>query len=166
MTESDDPIKLAIAGVAAGTGIGIKGTLEQGKQVEKIAKQRAAVDIASAEATEKTSIERAKIRRERGRRTLATQKSEFAAGNIRLNVGAPLVVEAETRDIITQDVGFILEGGRTEADFFRSRAGLERAAGKVTKRKSRFSAISQGLLGFGNLAFKGKQAGFFNKKIG
>lgn len=150
-----DPITLATIAVGAGTGLQVAGTLKAGEQAEEIAEARAKIDIQNAEAVREAAVEKAKIKAEKGRRVIATQKSQAAAGGIRINVGSPLVIEAETRDIIARDVGFILEAGREEEQFFRTRADIELATGKAAKRKSRFDAISQGLLGFGSLAFRG-----------
>ncbi len=161
-----DPVitPLAIGVVGVGTVQGIMNTRQEGKDAKKLADQRAAIDEANAEAARTASVEKAKITGERGQRLLATQKSEFAAGNVRINVGAPLVIETETRDVIARDVGFVLEFGRAESDFLRSSAAIERATGKVAKRQSRFSAIAQGLEGFGSIALLSRKAGLFSKK--
>lgn len=150
-----DPITLAAIAVGGGTGLQIAGTLKAGKQAEEIAEARAKIDIQNAEAVREAAVEKAKIKAEKGRRDIETQISQAAASNIRINVGSPLVIKAESRDIITRNIGFVLERGREEEQFFRTRAGIERATGKAAKRKSRFDAISQGLLGFGSLAFGG-----------
>ena len=55
------------------------------------------MDEQNAVAVREASVEKARIEGERGRRLLATQKVTAAAGNIRINVGSPLVIEAETR---------------------------------------------------------------------
>ncbi len=144
--------ELALAALVVGTIVKVKGTLEQGERAEQIAKQRAAVDIANAEQARKKSVEEAKIKREKGRRLTATQKSLAAAAGIRINIGSSLVIEAETKRIISKDIGFILESGRAESEFFRSRADLELAIGKQAKRKSKFDALSAGLLGFAGIA--------------
>ncbi len=154
-----DPIPLAIVAVSVGTAVSVAGTLQAGKQAEKIGKARAAIDIRNAEQARKVAVEKAKIKGEKGRRLRATQKSQAAADGIRINVGSPLVIETETRNIIAKDIGFILEGGRAESDFFRSSAALEIATGKAAKRKSRFDALSQGLLGAGTIAFMGASLG-------
>ncbi len=150
-----DPITLAIIAVGVGTAIQVKGTLEQGKQANKIAKQRAAVDEANAEAVRKRSVEEARVKAEKGRRLTASQKSAAAASGIRINVGSPLVIEAETKDIISKDIGFILESGRAESEAFRQSATIELALGKQAKRKSRFDALTQGLFGFAKIAGAG-----------
>ena len=163
MDTSDDPITLAIIALGVGTGLQVAGTIQQGKQAEKIAKARAAADIESAKAVREASVEEARIKSEKRRKILATQKSTAAAGNIRINVGVPLVIEAETNAEITKDIGFGLQRGRTEEDFFRSRAALEIASGKAARKQSKFKALSQGLLGFGSIAFMGADAGLFAK---
>lgn len=157
-----DPITLAIIAVGVGTAVKVSGTLAAGKQAEKIGKARAEIDRRNAEQVRKASVEKARVKGEKGRRLRATQKSLAAAGGIRINVGSPLVIETETKDIFAKDIGFILESGRAESDFFRSRAALEIATGKAAKKKSRFDALSQGLLGVGKIASLGAGAGLFS----
>lgn len=125
----------AIAGVQAG------GALRRGREAEAIAAQRAAIDRANAAAVRKASIERAKILGEHGKRFKERQKAQFISGGIRTNVGVPLLVEAQTRADIAQDIGFSLDVGRTEAGQFLSSALLEERIGKRQKRRSRFEAI-------------------------
>ena len=153
------PETLALTATAVGVGAQISGTLQQGRQAEKIAEARAAIDLQKADAIRKASVEEAKIKTERGKRLIELQKSQAAVGNIRINVGAPLVIEAETQDLIAQEIGFVLETGRAESDFFRSSAALEIAQGKALKRRSKFDAIRRGLTGFGSIAFMGTQGG-------
>ncbi len=157
-----DPVTLLVLG-AVGTGVSVIGTLQQGRQQEKIAKRQAEIDIASAKQTREASVEEARIKRERGRVLLAQQKGAAAAGGIRLNVGAPLVIEAETEAAITQDIGFALERGREESDFLRSRAAITRASGRAARRKSRFSALRQGLLGAATIGTRAREAGLFRR---
>jgi len=154
-----DPVTLAMVGVGAGTTMGIMSTLEQGKQAEKISKARAAIDIQNAEAVRRASVEKARIKGEKGRRLIETQKSAAATGNIRINVGSPLVIAAQTRRDITKDIGFTLETGRTEEGFFRSSAAIEIATGKAARKKSKMSAWKQGIMGFGSIAMMGVGSG-------
>lgn len=148
-----DPLTLASIAFGVGTVAQIGGTLQQGKDANEIAKARAAVDIENAEAVDKAADEEAKIRRERGRRLIEEQKSEFAAGGVRINVGAPLVIEAETNAAVTRDIGFALKRGRAESAAFKASAALEIAGGKAAKKRSRQRALAQGILGFGSIAF-------------
>ena len=158
-----DPITASLAVAGAGTAVNVAGTLKQGKQEQQIAERRAEIDIENAEAVRESAVERATIERERGQRILATQKSQAAASGIRINVGAPLVIAAETRANIARDIGFGLEAGRVEEGQFRSSAALEIAGGKAAKKASRFSALTQGLTGAANIGFMGSEAGLFGK---
>lgn len=161
-----DPITLTVLALTAtgiGTAVGIGQTLKQGKEAEKISKARAQIDLENAEAVRRQSVEEARIEKEKGRRLLATQKVTAAAGGIRINVGAPLVIEAETQADIAKEVGFILERGRAGEGAFRSSAAIEIAVGKSLRRRSKFDAISQGLLGFGAIAMGASSAGLFSK---
>ncbi len=155
-----DPVTLLVLG-AVGTGISVAGTLQQGRQQEKIAKRQAEIDIANAKKVREATVEEARIKREEGQRLLARQKGVAAAGGIRLNVGIPLLIETETQADISQDIGFILERGGEEAEFLRSRAGITRASGKAARRKSKFSALTQGLLGAATIGFQAREAGLF-----
>lgn len=158
-----DPVTAVVVGaVAAGTTMAVAGSLQAGKEAERLAKQSAAIDIQKAEAARRRSVEEAKLQKERGRRILATQKMAAAAGGVRLDVGAPLVIEAQTRADIAKDIGFTLERGREEAAFYRSRAAVEKAQGRAAKKQSRWDAISQGLTGFGTIAYMGYDAGWFS----
>jgi len=158
-----DPVitPLAIGAMVAGTGMEIAGTLKEGKQAEKISKQRAAIDIQNAEAVRRASVEKAKIKSEQGRKLLATQKAQAAAGGIRINVGSPLVIETQTRADIATDIGYILERGRTESDYYRSSAAIEIATGKAARKKAKSSAWAQGIKGFGSIAYMGVESGMF-----
>lgn len=150
-------IPLAVAAAplvisALGTAAEVKGTLEQGEQAEEISEKRAAIDERNADAVRDASVEEAKIRSERGRRLLATQKSQAAASGVLINVGAPLVIAAETQANITQDIGFALKGGRIESQALVSSAGLEREIGSNIRDQSRFAATGKAIKGFGTIA--------------
>lgn len=138
-----------------GTITGISSTLLEGKEAERLAGERAAVDLRNAQAVREAAEEEAKIRGERGRRILETITSRAAASNIRVNVGVPLVARAEARAAIAKDIGFGLQRGRVESAALRERARLEKETGKAARRRSKFDAISQGIKGFGSIAFMG-----------
>lgn len=150
-----DPLAIAISAAVVGTGIQVAGTLEEGRQTAQIRQARAAIDIENAEAVREAAVEEARIEREKGIRFKATQRAQAAAGGIRINVGAPLVIAAETEAVISKEIGFILQGGRVEEEAFRESARIEIATGKAAKKQSRLSALSQGLLGITNIALLG-----------
>lgn len=155
---------LALAGLAVGTGLTVGSTLQEGRRAEDIAEQRAAVDLADVQAVDEAAEDEARVTREKGRRLLATQQSVLAAGGIRLNVGLPLVIAAETEAEIAKEIGFGLETARAESAALRSRAGFEIDIGRAAKRKSRFLALSQGLLGIANIGSRAKDAGLFGRQ--
>lgn len=130
--------QLALAGVQVG------GILRRGREAERFAKARAAIDRANAIAIGKASVERAKILSERGRRLKERQKAQFISSGVRTNVGVPLLVEAQTRADIAKDIGFSLDVGRAEAGQFLASADIERRMGKFKKRRSRWEAIGVG----------------------
>lgn len=154
---------LALAGLAAGTGLQVGGTLQQGRQTEKIAEARAQIDLKNAEAVRRAAVEEATIEKERGIRSRAAARAAAAAGGIRLNEGLPLVIDTQIAAATAKDIGFILERGRVEEGAFRSRAALEIAQGKALRRKSKFAALTLGLTGAANIAFMGVDAGLFTK---
>ncbi len=149
----------AILGQGFGTVMQIQGTLAEGEEAERLAQERAAIDIRNAEAVREAAEEEAVIRGERGRRILATQKAQAAAGGIRINVGSPLVIAAETRAAIAKDTGFSLQRARVESEALRESARIEKEIGRAAKRKAKFQAISQGIRGFGSIALRSREGG-------
>jgi len=155
---------LAIAAMGAGTVMQIQATRQQGEQAQKIAESRAAIDRQNAEMAEKAAIAQAGITKERGRRLIERQKGVAAAAGIRINVGSPLVIEAETEALIAQDIGYILERGREGKRYYESSAALEIATGKAAKKQAKRSAWATGIMGFGSIAYMGAESGMFNGK--
>ncbi len=148
---------------AVGTAVAVSSTIEEGKEAERITDRRAVIDERNAVAVREASVDEAEIRQERGRRILATQRSQAAAGGVRINVGSPLVIAAETQANITQDIGFGLEAGRVESLALRSGADIEREVGQNIRKQSRLSALGQGLKGFGTIANLGRDRGLFSR---
>ena len=154
----------SILATGISTGFEVQNELAQGELAEDLAKERAAIDIRTADAIREAADEEARVKAGEGRRLLATQKSQAAAGGVRINVGAPLVIEAETRAAIARDISFGLKRGRQEESLALSSAIEERATGAAIRRRSRFDAISSGLQGAGTIADMAKEAGLFSKK--
>ena len=146
---------IALAAMAAGTGMQIAGTLQQGKDQQKIHEARAAQDKLDAQAVRDQSVEAARIKQEEGVRLRERQKSQAGAGGIRVNVGSPLVIEAETKALVAKDIGFVLERGRTQRDKLLHSAAIEKALGKKAKKDSVWNAVTQGIMGFGSIAMMG-----------
>ena len=72
---------------------------------------------------------------------------EYAA-NVRVDVGSPLVVAAQTRADLLKDAGFVFERGEAERQRLLSQADIEKQLGKLAYRQSRWQSqatIGQGL---------------------
>ncbi len=142
---------LGVAGSVGGTILTAKSQQAAGKAARKLAEQRAAIDEADAEAVERETREAVLLEQERGRQLLKTQKSQFAAANVRVDVGSPLVVAAQTRANLLKDVGFIFERGETERRRFLSQAEIERQIGKLAYRQSQWQSAATLGQGLGSL---------------
>jgi hypothetical protein len=176
-------LPLAIGGMAVGTTMSISGQLAAGKEAEKegkraqqIANANALVDLENAKLAmqnaqyaREQAVAKTGIVSEEGIKLKAKQKGIFAAGNVKINVGAPVVVEAQTNADIAADMGYILEEGRQqtalyerEADIYKYQVGIERMTGEVLRKRgiaarkqSKWAALATGLQGFGSLAMMG-----------
>ena len=164
MDTSDDPILTPVMmGLSlAGTLFKAKSQRQEGKNIQALSEERAAIDEANAEAVERQTREAVLLEQERGRKLLKTQKSQFAAANVRVDIGSPLVVAAQTRANLMKDVGFIFERGETQASQFRSQAGVERRYGKVAREQSKWKSFATLGTGLGSLGLAADDAGYFN----
>lgn len=159
-----DPVTMTIvaaSAMAAGTGISMYGQIQQGKQAEQIANANATVEETNAQYAKQNAIEQAKIQAERGRRLVASQQAGYAAGGVKMNVGAPLVVEAQTQADLAKDVGFTLNQGEQAFNLGMSQAAITRQVGANAKNNSYWNAAATGLKGFGSIAMMGVQGGLF-----
>ena len=153
----------ALALMAAGTTMSVAGSLEQGKQAEKLSKQRAEIDTQNAIYARQNAVEQAKIKAEQGRRLLASQSADFAASGVMSNVGSPLVIKSQTQDDINKDISFILDVGNQQYNNYMANASYEEDYGKQIKRQSIWDATSTGLQGFGSVAYMGYEGGMWGK---
>ncbi|MDD5006545.1 MAG: hypothetical protein PHS33_08630 [Candidatus Omnitrophica bacterium] len=158
-----DPVSITLIAVAATAGgIAAYSSYQQGKEEEELAKQRAAIDQENALMAEQEAADQARIEEEKGQKLLSRQKVMWAASGVRSNVGAPLVVEAETMRDISVEKGFILKRGQNIARNYRMQAAYETAYGKSAKRQSRWAAMST-LMGTGaQMGSQMQSAGMFS----
>jgi hypothetical protein len=152
---------LAMGAVGFGTAMQVSSKIQEGKNAQKLANYRAALDIQAAENARIKSVEESRILAEKRGKIVSSQKAGYAAGGVMLNVGAPLVVAAQTREDITKDIEFILESGRMESAQYRASAAYEKASGKMARKQSVWDAIGTGVSGFGSMAYMGYQGGMF-----
>ena len=152
---------IAAAMMAIGTGSQMIGQYQQGKAEQKISNARAQIELMNAEQAQKRAMEAAKIKAEQGQKLMARQKAAFAASNIRVDVGSPLVLEAQTRADVLKDIGYILDEGEMARVSHMNAAGMEKAYGRMRKRQSLWDMIGTGGKGFGSLYSMGGNAGWW-----
>ena len=142
--------------------------LQRGKTAEQEGKLRAEIDMREADAIREAAVEKATITKEAEQRLLAAQTGIAAAGGIRVNVGSPLVVKAETRAAIAKEVGFSLKASRIREAALRASAISERKEAKAVRKESRFAAITN--ITYGSIAFMASKrtapAGTFQAETG
>jgi hypothetical protein len=159
-----DPVSLSLIAVAATAttgGISAYQSYQQGKDAEKLAEQRAQADMLAAEQAEEEAAEQARIEEEKGQKLLARQKVLFAASGVRSDVGAPIVIEAQTRRDIQIQKGFIMKRGNNAADNYRLNAAYELAYGKQRKKAGKWGALTTALSTGYQAGSMGYQAGWF-----
>lgn len=161
-----DPIvtPLLIAGTIYGGIRTYQAYRQQGEDAEKLAEARARADEAAAEQARAQAEEEAKIEEEKGQKLKARQRVLYAASNVRVDVGAPLVIEAQTTRDITLQKGFILERGRNVSENYRLQATYERAYGKQAKKQSNWNAVNALFETGLSAGYLGYQGGLFNTK--
>ena len=159
-----DPVSITLIAVAATAGgIAAYSSYQQGKEEEELAKQRAAIDQENALMAEQEAADQARIEEEKGQKLLSRQRVMWAASGVRSNVGAPLVVEAETMRDISVEKGFILKRGQNMARNYRMQAAYEKAYGKSQKRQSNWAMMST-LMGAGaQIGSQMYDAGLFSR---
>jgi len=145
----------AIAGTAVSAGMGYMAQKQAGEDAKAASEAEAANLQIQAENARLAAEEQAKNKQEEGRHFLATQQAEAAAGNIKINVGAPLVIAADTRNILAREKGYILKRGRDEAASLNYQARMALAVGKNAKRNANMGAIATGVGGVGSAAALG-----------
>ena len=154
----------SIAATVGGTVMQMKGAAQQGRDEQALANARADIDQQNAIAVKRQADEQARILEERRLGLVASQKAAFAAGNVRLNVGAPLVIEAQTNRDVAMDKGFILETGRTQAGQYMSSAAYEKAYGEMRRKQSKWQMMQYGIQGLSTIGNLSYQSGVFSPK--
>jgi len=152
---------------------------QNARRQKELAERRAAIELENARRAKEEAAEEAQLEEEKGQKFLQRQKALFLASGVRIDVGAPLVIEAQTKRDLAMQKGFILEEGRDIADIYRMRAeyereygsaamasGLleaayERQSGRAAKRQSRWDMWSSILSTAGKAGSMGYRAGWF-----
>jgi hypothetical protein len=154
--------------------------LENAQRAQDLARRRAAIERENAKLAKKAAAEEAVLEEERGQKFLQRQKVLFSASGVRSDIGAPLVIEAQTIRDLSRQKGFILEEGRDIADIHLKQAryeeeygagammsgqlsaAYEKQVGRSAKRQSNWDAWSSALQTGAMVGFMGYQAGWFS----
>jgi len=157
---------LLMGAMATGGTMSILSTLQQGKDAQKIANQNAANLIQQSEDVKKAADEKARIQEAKGIELKEKQKAAFAAGNIKMNVGSPLVIESQTDALIAEDKSYTLMQGRQQRDYLLSEASIQHQMGSKSRKNAKNSAWTTGLMTGASMGFMGYSAGMFGGGVG
>lgn len=168
------------AGGSAMQGGDLKEIGQRNAQIERMKKEAALQNAKFAEQNAKlarqNAAERAKVQAEKGRRLMASQKAGFAAGGVRVDVGAPLVIESDTKELVSKDIATTMRAGsqqarmflnqaanqRYQAEMFELSANIAEDYGSTMGNSSIWDAVGSGVQGLGSLATIGSQMGWFS----
>lgn len=155
----------AVVGLlAGGTVMSAINQAKQGREDRAIYQQRAAVAEEEAKAVTKATGHQARERGKQGKRDIARAKVLFAKSGVRPKVGTASRVSKEIEEEYLRDIGFIMEGGATEAGRLRTEAGLERQKGASAYRASQWGAASTVMTGLGTTGIFAYERGWLRKK--
>lgn len=155
----------AIAGLMLGsTAMSAINQAKQAKETRALYQQGAAVAESEAQAVTKATVHQKRERLKAGRRDIAKAKVLFAHAGVKPKIGTPGAVSKEIESEYLRDIGFIQEGGATEADRLRSEAGLERQMGSSAYRAGMWGAGTTVMRGLGTTGMYAYEAGMFKRK--
>ncbi len=157
-----EPTTLFILGAAAslgGAGLSAKAQLDAGKAQAAQAKANERYARWQAQdAVDRAAVEESIMRREAGRLT-GRQRTAFAASGVRLGVGSPLDVLADTAATTEFNALTIRAGGEREAFGARVQAAGFRASAGNLARQGRLGAARSLLSGASSVASGASQFG-------
>lgn len=159
-----EPMTIAMAAAAIGTGMQAYGTYQEGKAESQANKYNAEImrqkakDAADAGEKEK---QRASLE---SKQLMGRQMAQLAANGVDLTSDSPLEIFQQTAEWGERDRQEISDNTAREIWGYNSQANLYDAAAKNAKRAGRIGAFSTILGGSANLLFKAGENGMFGKK--
>lgn len=139
---------IGLALSAVGTGVAIKGGIDQAKASEEAGEFNAKVAENNAKAEQDRAQFEAQQIRKRNLVMLGKQKSAFAKSGVNLS-GSALDVMFDSESQGELDVLAAVYGGNLGANYQRSRGQLARTAGQNAATAARYGAASTALTGLG-----------------
>ena len=114
---------------------------QNGKYLNKIAKQNAAVSEQAADDAMRTGDINADAKRIETRGIIGTQRAGFAANGIDVNTGSAGLVQDDTAQFGELDALTIMNNAAREAYGYKTQAVDQRQQGKLAKYKGKMDAI-------------------------
>lgn len=148
----------AAAAVAAGTGLSIMGTLEEGKQAAKMGKlQQRALNEQAAQTEYAGQYEARQKRIEAWR----TQQTQIAAMNANGGIisGSNLLILTDTAREYETDASVIARNAKIKANALRFEGAMAKWTGSMARRASRIRAMATGLQSAGMIYLMGSMGG-------
>lgn len=133
-----------------GLGMGIYGTLQQGRQEQQWYNYNAALDRQRAQEERVAAGYEAGLHRKAGRELIESQRAGYAAAGV-TERGTPSIVSEKTAEEIEIDALAIERSGAQRARYAEGQARLSKMRGKAARRSSYWQAGSTLLYGGANI---------------
>lgn len=140
-----------VAGLV-GTGVQVYSAIEQGKAQNRLAQYNAQMAEREAKLAERRGQLAAEAQRRSNDQLLARQRAGYAASGVVVDVGSPLLVQAQQAGYAEMAILQELETGGMESDAFNQQAVLDRYEGASAKSASRLNAFGTILQGTSQFA--------------
>lgn len=140
------------AAAIGGLGLGIMGTLQQGRTEQQWYDYNAALDIQRAKGEREAAGYEAGLHRKAGGALLEEQRAGYAAAGV-TERGTPSIVAEKTAEQIEIDALAIERAGVQRAGYARSQARISKLRGRAARRASYWEAGST-LLGGGSQIYQ------------
>lgn len=142
---------MILGGISAlGTAASVAGSIQQGKQQEKVAEYNAAVAEQGAIAEEQKAAYEEEAHRKKVKSILSSQQAAYGATGVDME-GSPLLVMEDTAAQGELDALAIRYGGDVAAAQKRSQANLYRMQGKNARTAGYINAGTSLLTGAANI---------------
>ena len=134
-------------------------SIQNGKYLDKVAKQNAAVSDQAAADSIRTGATNADTKRIETRGFIGSQRAGFAANGIDVNTGSAGLVQDDTAQFGELDALTIMNNAAREAYGYKTQAVDQRQQGKLAKYKGKMDAIGSILGGVEKAASMGMGGG-------
>lgn len=135
---------IALAATLASTAFSVRAQRQQAEATRQAGIQERFAAERQAGEEVRVSREEAADLREQRRRTLARQRSQFAAAGVNLS-GSPLELLAETSEIFGRDINRVLTAGSQRASIIRQQGRAAQAGGGRRASAIRLAGVASGI---------------------